>query len=82
MENATNSLLIHTAKKYLQEVVAKKGNSLKQVAKAANLNEWWVHSFSQGKIKNPSVQKIEQLLLSAGFTISVLKGIQADKDYS
>lgn len=80
MENATNSVLIDTAKKYLQEVVAEKGNNLKLVAKAANLNEWWVHSFSQGKIKNPSTQKIEQLLLSAGFTISVLNEIKADKD--
>lgn len=82
MENTTDSVLIDAAKQYLQEVVTKKGSNLKLVAKNSGLTEWWVHAFREGKIKNPSAQKIELLLTSAGFTVSVLKELQADKDFS
>lgn len=81
MENTTNSVLIDAAHQYLQETVTKKGSNLKLVAKAANLTEWWVHAFRNGKIKNPSAQKIEQLLTSAGFTVCVLKELEVDMDF-
>ena len=81
MENTTNSVLIDAAQQYLAQVVTKKGGNLKLAAKKAGLNEWWVHSFRNGRIKNPSAQKIEKLLTSAGFTVSVLKELQADKDF-
>lgn len=82
MENTTNSVLIEAAQSYLEQVVTKKGENLKLVAKGANLTESWVYSFKEGKIKNPSVQKIEQLLMFAGFTVKVLKELQSDMDFA
>ncbi|MEH6554509.1 hypothetical protein [Pseudoalteromonas tetraodonis] len=79
MNPTTNSLLIDEAMKYLKSIAVSK-NKLKQVAKEAGLTESWMYKFYEGKIKSPSVQKIEKILSQGGYSINVLKELQSDKD--
>lgn len=79
MNPTTNSILIDEAMKYLKSIAVSK-NKLKQVAKEAGLTESWMYKFYEGKIKSPSVQKIEKILIQGGYSINVLKELQSDKD--
>lgn len=66
---------------YLKQVAVSK-SKLKKVAKEAGLTESWLYKFYEGKIKSPSVQKIEQVLEHGGYSINVLKELQNDKDFA
>lgn len=81
MNTTTNSVLIDAAMKYLAGVAESK-NKLKQVAKEAGLTESWIYKFYEGKIKNPSVKKIEALLKHAGYSIQVLEELKNDKEFN
>lgn len=70
MPENERSILVDTARSYL---TGRSYGQLKKAATAAGLSEQWLYKFHQGKIENPSVIKIEKLLLSAGFDITVEK---------
>jgi len=81
MNTTSNSILITEAMDYLKSIAVSK-SKLKQVASEAGLTESWLYKFYEGKIKSPSVQKIEQVLKHGGFSINVLKELQNDKDFA
>ena len=72
-KQTSKSKIQRTAVKYLKDEYASKRGRLHVIASETGLKVEWLQKVRRGEIKEPSAEKLENLLRYAGFDVQVIK---------